>query len=116
LAFGAAAAEAGNAPVDKVLIQFKGDQQTITIFTGKPMGREDRKFVTDARTGTLLSIESYADKPLLNRVHSGEACGDGGLVFAMCWGLSLAFLTLSGSILYIKSWRSDRPAIRKLFW
>jgi hypothetical protein len=42
--------------------------------------------VLDARTGALLSNEAYADKPLLYRLHSGEAFGDGGLVVAMFWG------------------------------
>src|ERR1041384_6267203 len=34
-AFAAAAARAGNAPVDKVTVQFKG-KPSITIYTGKP--------------------------------------------------------------------------------
>ena len=64
-AFATASSTVGPAPVDKVEIQFKGDQPTVTVFTGKPAGGEDRKLVFDARTGALLKNESYADKPLL---------------------------------------------------
>lgn len=116
LAFRAVAAEAGDAPVDKVEVQFKGEQPTITIYTGKPTGGEDRKFVTDARTGTLLTVESYADKPLLNRIHSGEAFGDGGLVAAMVWGLALVLLTVTGTLLYLRLWRPERKGMRNVFW
>jgi uncharacterized iron-regulated membrane protein len=56
--------------------------------------------VFDARTGQLLSEEAYADKPFLYRLHSGEAFGDGGLVVAMLWGLTLIVLTVTGLIIY----------------
>src|SRR4029078_6855611 len=79
-AFESAARLHGNAPVDKVEMQFKGDRPTVTLFTGKPGGGEDRKLVFNASDGSLLSDESYADKPFLYRLHSGEAFGDGGLV------------------------------------
>src|SRR5689334_25297010 len=32
------AARFGAAPIDKVQLQFKGDQPTVTVFTGKPGG------------------------------------------------------------------------------
>src|ERR1043166_2217570 len=41
-------AKSPNAPIDKVEVQFKGDNPTITIFTGKPKGGEDKKFVVSA--------------------------------------------------------------------
>ena len=82
-------AAAGNAPIDKITDAVQGDQPTVTIFTGKPTGGEDRQFVVDARSGALLRTEAYADKPFLNRLHSGEAFGDGGLVFAMLWATAL---------------------------
>jgi hypothetical protein len=53
-AFATAMSRIGNAPVDKVLIQFKGDQPTVTIFTGKPTGGEDRKLVLDAIGGPAV--------------------------------------------------------------
>ena len=77
------ATRSSNAPVDKLELQFKGPNPTVTIFTGKPGGGEDRKLVFDARTGLLLADETYADKPFLYRLHSGEAFGDGGLVVAI---------------------------------
>jgi len=109
------------APVDKVELQFKGDRPTVTIFTGKPTGGEDRKFVVDARTGAIVSTESYADKPLLYRLHSGEAFGDGGLVAGMLWGLALVVVTITGLVMYIRIWRVRRlhhPAtgLRRVFW
>src|SRR5216110_2105829 len=59
--------KAGSLPIDKIELQPKGDHPTITVFSGKPTGGEDRKFVVDARSGALLSIEAYADKPFLTR-------------------------------------------------
>src|SRR5205814_2469720 len=94
-------AKAGALPVDKIEMQPKGEHPTVTVFSGKPTGGEDRKFVVDARTGALLSVEAYADKPFLTRLHSGEAFGDGGLVVAMFWGLSLLVLTVTGLIIYL---------------
>lgn len=110
------AAQAPGAPVDKITMQFKGDQPTITIFTGKPTGGEDRRFVIDAKSGQVTEVASYADKPLLHRIHSGEAFGDGGLVGAMFWGTALAFLSLSGFLVYVQMFRGTRTGIRKFFW
>src|SRR5215213_1412766 len=110
-------ADAGNAPIDKIEMQFKGDHPTVTVFTGKPSGGEDRKFVVDARTGALVRVEAYADKPFLTRLHSGEAFGDGGLVFAMFWGLALLVLTVTGLIIYLLM-RGNRnlTGLQRVFW
>ena len=91
------AAQAPGAPLDKVTIEFKGVDPRIQVFTGKPGGGEDRQFVIAAKTGELRSVESYADKPFLYRLHSGEAFGDGGLVVAMFWGLALVLLAFPAS-------------------
>ena len=115
-ALATAATRANGAPVDKIEVQFKGTSPSVTIFTGKPSGGEDRKFVVDARTGLLLSEETYADKPFLYRLHSGEAFGDGGLVVAMLWGLTLIVLTLTGLIIYLKMRKPNQTGIRKVFW
>lgn len=116
-AVAAAARRAPNAPIDRVELRPKGDQPTVTLFTGKPAGGEDRKLVFDARTGALLRDEAYADKPFLYRLHSGEAFGDGGLVFAMFWGLALAVLSVTGFFIYftMRGIRA-RPGIRRVFW
>ena len=115
-ALATAATRANGAPVDKLEVQFKGPRPTVTVFTGKPSGGEDRKFVFDGRTGLLLSDETYADKPLLYRLHSGEAFGDGGLVVAMTWGLTLLVLTVTGFIIYLKLGRPGQTGVRKVFW
>ena len=107
---------AGGAPIDKITLQFKGNQPTVTIFTGKPTGGEDRQFVVDARTGALLRTEAYVDKPFLNRLHSGEAFGDGGLVFAMLWAVALCVLTITGLIIYLKLRPRAPTGIQKVFW
>ena len=115
-AFATGLAATGPVPVDKITVQLKGDHPTVTIFTGKPTGGEDKKLTFDARTGALLSTEAYADKPFLYRLHSGEAFGDGGLVGAMFWALALVSLVVSGIFIYAKLWRPDRTGWRKVFW
>ena len=106
-----------NQPIDKIEIQFKGENPTVTVFTGGKNGGEDKKYLVNARTGALESVEAYADKPFLNRLHSGEAFGDGGLVVAMFWALTLAFLTLSGVIIYLlMKPRRELTGIQKVFW
>ena len=113
----AVAKQAGSVPIDKIEYQFKGKQPTVTVFTGKPTGGEDRKFVVDAGTGQVIKTEAYADKPFLTRLHSGEAFGDGGLVVAMFWGLSLAIMGVTGLLIYW-SMRGKREltGIKRIFW
>src|SRR5262249_4180496 len=115
-AFATAATRTAGAPVDKIEIQFKGQQPTITLFTGKATGGEDKKLLFASRMGGLLSEETYADKPFLYRLHSGEAFGDGGLVVAMMWGLTLLVLTITGLIIYLKMRRPGQVGIKKVFW
>jgi len=115
-AVAAAVATAGPAPIDKITIQFKGEHPTVQIFTGKPTGGEDRQFVVDAKTGALVKTDAYVDKPFLNRLHSGEAFGDGGLVVAMLWALSLIVLALTGLIIYFKMMPRVRRGIQQVFW
>ena len=115
-ALAAVAAAAGAAPVDKITLEFKGDAPVVTVFTGKPTGGEDRKFVVDANTGRLLKTDSYTDKAFINRLHSGEAFGDGGLVVAMMWALALVWLTISGLVIYWRMRRRGATGIQKVFW
>ena len=105
------------AHIDKIEIQFKGVRPTVTVFTGKPTGGEDRKMVLDAKTGALMKNEASSDKPFLYRLHSGEAFGDGGLVFAMFWALALAVLTVTGLIIYY-TMRGKRVLTgrKRVFW
>ena len=115
-AMAAAQQRAPGAPIDKVTVQFKGDQPTVTVYLGKPGGGEDRLFIFDARNGSLIKEDAYADKPLLNRIHSGEWFGDGGLVFAMIWAVALAFLTISGVWIYWTMRRKSPVGWQKVFW
>jgi uncharacterized iron-regulated membrane protein len=110
------ATQGAGAPIDKVEVQLKGEQPTVTVYTGKPSGGEDRKFVVDAKNGTLLRTEDYADKPFLNRLHSGEAFGDGGLVGAMFWALALLCLTVSGLVIMWRMRRKDVTGWRRYFF
>jgi len=115
-AFATAAGKVGNEPVDKITVQFKGTRPNISIYTGKPTGGEDKTVVVDLSTGALTGVTSYEDKPFLNRLHSGEALGDGGLVFAMFWGAALAFLTLTGILIYFLMWRPNLRGLKRIFW
>ena len=104
------------APIDRIQMQFKGDQPTITLFLGKPGGGEDRQLVYSMKTGTLVKEDSYADKPFIKRLHSGEAFGDGGLVMAMFWGAALTWLSVSGFIIYLRMRRPGATGMKKVFW
>jgi len=115
-ALAAAQQRAPGAPIDKITAQFKGDQPTVTVYLGKPGGGEDRLFVFDAKTGALIREDAYADKPIFNRIHSGEWFGDGGLVFAMFWATALAILTISGLIIYWTMRRKNATGLQKVFW
>lgn len=107
---------APGAPIDKITVQFKGDIPTVAIYLGKPGGGEDRLLVFNAGSGQLIKEAAYADKPLLNRVHSGEWFGDGGLVFAMAWAIALVVLTVTGLIVYWTMRRRSATGIQKVFW
>jgi uncharacterized iron-regulated membrane protein len=110
------AAMAPDAPIDKVVVQLKGAAPTVTIFTGKPTGGEDRAFVVNAATGALIRTEEYKDKPFLVRLHSGEWFGDGGLVAAMFWAVALAALTVSGIAIFWRMRRKDVTGWRRYFF
>jgi uncharacterized iron-regulated membrane protein len=111
-----AAREAPGAPIDRLAVAFKGDQPIIDVFLGRPGGGEDRRLVIDASSGRLLRVEPYVDKPVLHRIHSGEFFGDGGLVFAMLWGTGLAFLGVSGLVIYFAMRRRNPTGLQKVFW
>jgi uncharacterized iron-regulated membrane protein len=114
-ALGNAAERANGAPVDKVTVDYKPDPPTVTIYLGKPTGGEDRKLIYD-HTGRFLREEKYEDKPLLTRLHSGEAFGDWGLVLGTVWGLALVVLLGSGLVIYFAMRKPGRRGLGKLFW
>lgn len=121
IALATAQSHSPGAPIDRIELKLKGDPPVVNLFLGKPGGGEDKMLHIDAQTGTLISVEEYADKPFLYRLHSGEAFGDGGLVLAMGWGLCLVVLALSGGLMYIHMYRKHQVAqkpsgVRKFFW
>ncbi|MBC7843074.1 MAG: hypothetical protein H7099_12210 [Gemmatimonadaceae bacterium] len=109
-------AQAAGAPIDKIEVQLKGAEPTVSVLTGRATGGEDRKFVVNAATGALIRVEGYADKPFLNRLHSGEALGDGGLVGAMFWAIALFGLTISGLAIMWRMRRKDVTGWRQYFF
>jgi uncharacterized iron-regulated membrane protein len=115
-AFATAAGIVGGAPIDKITLQFKGDAPTVDMFIGKPSGGEDRRLIFNLHSGALVRNETYTDKPLIHRIHSGEFFGDGGLVISMIWGLALALLAASGIVIYFTMRRPGRDGLRKVFW
>ncbi len=115
-ALAAVAAQAAGAPVDKVEIQLKGGEPTVAVYTGNRTGGEDKKYVVSVKTGTILRTEEYVDKPFLIRLHSGEFFGDGGLVGAMFWALSLIALTISGIAIFWRMRRKDVTGWRRYFY
>jgi uncharacterized iron-regulated membrane protein len=108
--------EAPGAPIDRIQIQYKATPATISVFLGKPGGGEDRRLVFDLASGDLVATATYVDKPLIHRIHSGEAFGDGGLVVAMAWGTVLAFLTVTGFVIYLTMRRRNPAGWQRVFW
>jgi uncharacterized iron-regulated membrane protein len=102
--------------VDSITVSLKGALPTVTVFVGKPQGGEDRRFVINASTGALITVDAYVDKPFLNRLHSGEAFGDGGLVVAMFWALMLVIITASGLVIYFLLHPKRRSGLQNVFW
>lgn len=116
VALAAAAREAPGSPIDQITLQLKGPHPRVAVFLGKPGGGEDRRLEFDLATGTLIRSAAYVDKPLINRVHSGEVFGDGGLVAAMMWGVSLIVVTISGIVIYWSMRRKNARGIGRYFW
>jgi uncharacterized iron-regulated membrane protein len=107
------------APVDKITVALKGEAPTLSVYLGKPTGGEDTQLVFDARSGAFLRTDTYVDKPLLHRIHSGEVFGDGGLVASMFWALALLALTISGFLLYWRLFtaqRANRTGLKRFFF
>ena len=115
-ALASAARQAPGAPIDQITLRFKGPHPLVSVYLGKPGGGEDRRLEFDAKTGAFVRTAEYVDKPFINRVHSGEAFGDGGLVAAMAWGVALIVITISGIIIYWSMRRANASGIERFFW
>lgn len=117
LALTGAIAKAPGAPIDRIELKLKGDTPTVAIFLGKVGGGEDKQLVFDGKTGAFLREDSYEDKPIWYRLHSGEAFGDGGLVVGMGWGLALVIMGVTGLRMYLHMLgRRHESGWRKYFW
>ena len=92
--------------------------QRAEVHAGGDAAAEQRLLqgVTRQPRGALVHQAAYADKPLLNRVHSGEWFGDGGLVFAMFWAIALVTLTTSGLVIYWTMRRRNATGLQRVFW
>ena len=64
----------------------------------------------------MLRTDTYVEKPVLHRIDSGEFFGDRGLVFAMFGGSALAFLGVSGLVIYLAMRRRNPTGMQKMFW
>lgn len=113
----AAAARTGAQPLDKMVWQLKGDAPAVTFYFGPQGQQAGRRVVVNARTAEVLREESYDEDSFILKLHSGEALGDGGMVFGMFWGAALFLLTVSGMIIYFKMKpRKPSTGLRKVFW
>lgn len=113
----AAAARAGEQPLDKVVWQLKGDAPTVTFFFGPRDKLAGRRIAVNARTGEVLKEEGPQEDSFILKLHSGEALGDGGMVLGMVWGLALIALTVTGGVLYFRMRpKSPQTGLRKVFW
>ena len=113
----AAAARAGNQPLDKLVWQLKGDAPAVTFYFGPQGQQAGRRIVVNARTAEVLREEGYDEDSFILKLHSGEALGDGGMVLGMFWGAALLLLTVSGMIIYYKMKpRKPQTGLRKVFW
>lgn len=111
-----AATESPGAPIDKIQSSSRDPSPPSTSSSANRAAAKIDVWVFDANTGALLRTDTYADKPLIHRIHSGEAFGDGGLVFAMMWGTTLAFLTVSGFVIYLTMRRRNPTGLQRVFW
>lgn len=113
----AAAAKAGEQPLDKIVWQLKGDAPTVTFFFGPHGQQAGRRITVLSTTGAVIAAEDYAEDSFILRLHSGEAFGDGGMVLGMVWGTLLFALTITGIIIYFRMKpRKPSTGLRKVFW
>ena len=98
-----ARAKFGDARLDAVEIQLKGDHPTVALHVA---GDSPRKLVVNAQTGAVESDEPDERESFILRLHTGEVLGDGGVVLGMFWGTALVALTVTGAVLYWKMYRA----------
>ena len=87
----------------------------VTVFTGRPTGGEDRKYVLDAHSGRLISEESYADKPFLYRCTAARRSAPAGLS-SRCAGALPGMVDDFGLTIYWRMRRKNAVGLQKVFW
>lgn len=104
---------AGNAPLDRVVFNLKGDHPTIELSIG---GASPTRFFINAMTGAIERRAPAQDESFLLRLHTGEVLGDGGVVLGLLWGIAMLLMTLTGLYIYLKMHRPNGQGLKRIFW
>lgn len=111
----ALAAKSGSVPLKKIEIDLRSNAPTLTFFTDEASPREIQM---ESGSFKIISEKSAASEFWM-KLHSGEIIGDIGRALGIFGGLSLLFLTLSGSWIYLQMYRrrpAAAPLRKKFFW
>lgn len=106
-------AVAGDAPLDRVVLNLKGDHPTIALLTG---GAKPQQFTVNANNGVIERIDTAEEESFLLRLHTGEVLGDGGVVLGLLWGVAMLIMTLTGLYIYLKMRRANNQGLKRVFW
>lgn len=108
-------AQTGDAKLDNVELQLKGEHPTFVFHTS---GKANRKYIVNADTGAIEMSDDDERESFLLRLHTGEVFGDGGVVLGMFWGTALLVLSVTGLFLYWQMYRAraQRHGWKKVFW
>jgi hypothetical protein len=109
------ALRAGDAKLDNVEVQLKGEHPTFIFHTS---GKANRKYIVNADTGVIEKSDDDERESFILRLHTGEVFGDGGVVLGMFWGTVLLVLSVSGLFLYWQMYRAraKRHGWTKVVW
>ncbi len=110
------AERAGDQPLDRVVLQLKGDAPSATFYLAQTKTAEGRKVEVNLATSAVMKEGGYDEESLVLKLHSGEFFGDGGMVLGMGWGASLVVLSVSGLVIYWKMRPKNATGLRKVFW
>ena len=110
------AAKVGDQPLDKIVLQLKGDAPSATFYLAKTKTAESRKIEVNLNTAAVVKESDYDDDSFILKLHSGEALGDGGMVVFMVVGLALFALTATGLFIYFKMKPTNSTGLRRIFW
>jgi len=108
-------AQAGDAKLDNLEMQLKGEHPTFVFHTS---GKVNRKYVVNADTAAIEQSDDDERESFILRLHTGEVFGDGGVVLGMFWGTALVVLSVTGLYLYWQMYtkRAKRHGWKKIVW